>query len=86
MIESDNGFSTYAGDYDEVLNDLSNLVGCLKLHNFAIPDITYAVGLGLTFEVVKPKNAEAKEVLNYIKGKKDAQKNKSITDSNGSKT
>ena len=74
MIESDNGFTTYAGDYEEVLNDLTHMVGSLKLHDFTIPDIMYAVGLGLTTEWVQPPNKEAKELLDYIKDKKNGEK------------
>lgn len=72
MIESDNGFSTYAGDYEEVMRDLSNLIGSLKLHDFTIPDIMFAVGCGLTAEWIEP-NTEAKEVLNKITKRKKKQ-------------
>ena len=72
MIESDNGFSTYDGTYDEVMCDLSNLVGSLKLHGFTLPDILSAVGVGLTYEWVGVKNPEAKDMLNkIIEGKKN---------------
>ena len=71
MIESDNGFSTYSGDYEEVMLDLTHLIGSLKLHNFTIPDIMYAVGCGLTAEWVEP-NTEAKNVLkDIVKRKKN---------------
>ena len=70
MIESDNGFTTYDGDYEEVLNDLTQMIGSLKLHEFTIPDIMYAVGLGLTYEWVQPPNKEAKEILDIVKKRK----------------
>lgn len=74
MIESDNGFTTYSGDYEEVLDDLAHMVGSLKLHDFAIPDIMYAVGVGLTCEWVQPPNKEAKELLKFVKEKKNGKK------------
>lgn len=75
MIESDNGFATYSGDYEEVLNDLTHMVGILKIHDFTIPDIMTAVGFGLTYEVVEV-NKDARELLNYIKDKKNGKKQK----------
>jgi hypothetical protein len=76
MIESDNGFTTYEGDYEEVLNDLTQMVGSLKLHDFSIPDIMYAVGVGLTYEWVQPADKDTKELLDYIKDRRNGKKQK----------